>query len=75
MSGEPSQLGDAINTLVDQYRHRCLWFLRSDFYPLTLEQRLRVLAYIQRYGDRLAYRKAAEVRRWLSQSSNEESVG
>jgi len=75
MNGETSQLTETINTLVDEYRHTCLWFLRSDFYPLTLEQRLRVLGYIQRYGDRSAYRKAAEVRRWLSQASNEESVG
>jgi hypothetical protein len=61
---------EAVNALVDEYRRRCLWFLREDYYPTTLEQRLRVLDYIQRHGDREAYRRAAEVREWCSASSN-----
>lgn len=63
-----------IDALVDDYRDRCLWFLRPDFYPRTLEQKLRVLKYTQRYGDHDAYRKAAEARRWLVQSSSETSA-
>jgi hypothetical protein len=60
----------SIDALVDEYRTRCLWFLRSDYYPKTLEERLRILRYIERYGDREAYRRAAETRRWLSRNSS-----
>ena len=67
-------IGDIINALVDDYRDTCLWFLRSDFYPTTFEQRLRVLKYIERYGDRTAFLKAADARRWLLQSTNEKSA-
>ena len=74
MSPETEQLRSAIDTLVDEYRDQCLWFLRSDFYPTTFEQQLRVLKYIERYGDRAAYLKAADARRWLLQSSNETSA-
>jgi hypothetical protein len=56
--------------LVDEYRDRCLWFLREDFYPETVEQCLRVLDYIQRHGDRAAYLKADQARRWLLQESH-----
>ena len=61
---------EAIDRLVDEYRASCLWFLRKDFYPKSVEERLRVLGYIERYGDRDAYRKAAEARRWLSRNSS-----
>jgi hypothetical protein len=65
---------EAVDQLVDEYRRRCLWFLREDYYPTTLEERLKVLEYIQRYGDREAYRRAGEVRRWCSPSSSETSA-
>jgi len=61
--------GRDIDRLVDEYRDQCLWFLRRDFYPTTLEERLRVLGYIERYGDRSGYQKAAQARRWLLQHS------
>jgi hypothetical protein len=25
----------AVRALVDEYRQRCLWYLRDDFYPAT----------------------------------------
>ena len=46
---------DAVNVLVDDYRTRCLWFLRDDFYPMSREARLRVLDYVQRHGDQDAF--------------------
>ena len=67
-------LADAVNTLVDDYRTRCLWFLRADYYPATREARLRVLDYVQRYGNRDAHVRAATIRQWLLQSSNADSV-
>lgn len=71
---EAQQLERTIDALVDEYRDQCLWFLRQDFYPETVDQRLRVLQYIERYGDQTAYRRAAEARRWLLQSSSETSA-
>ena len=64
MSAEAT-LAAKIDQLVDEYRLRCLWFLRADYYPVTDEDRLRTLDYIERYGDREGYRRAAEARRWL----------
>ena len=74
MSPESEQLRNTIDTLVDEHRDQCLWFLRSDFCPTTFERQLRVLRYIERYGDKGAYLKAADARRWLLQSSNERSA-
>jgi hypothetical protein len=70
-----SAIAEAVDRLVEEYRHRCLWFLRSDYYPTTDDQRLRVLEYIQRHGDRKAYLRAAEVRQWLSRNSSAASAG
>ncbi len=64
----------ALNQLVDEYRDRCLWFLRSDYYPVTLDEQLRTLDLIVRYGDLRAYMRAGEIRRWLSRESSETSV-
>lgn len=66
---------DALRVLVDEYRLRCLWFLRPDYYPATVEEAETVLDAIQRHGDREAFRRAAEVRRWLSQPSSATSAG
>jgi hypothetical protein len=74
MSSEDLESLQIMKALVDEYRHQCLWFLRGDYYPETVEQGLRVLAYIQRYGDREAYLKAAEARRWLLHGSKEKSA-
>ena len=68
------ELAERLRPLVDEYRGRCLWFLREDYYPVSVAQALRVLGYIERHGDRKAFQKAAEVRKWLLQSSNEPSV-
>jgi hypothetical protein len=60
--------------LVAQYRTRCLWFLRPDYHPETVEQKLRTLDSIRRYGDRDAFVRASRLRQWLLTHSNEESV-
>ena len=64
----------AIDALVDRYRDRCLWFLRHDYYPTTDPDRLRLLTYIEQYGDLAAYRQAGKLKRWLSQSSSAPSA-
>jgi hypothetical protein len=59
-----------VNALVDEYRTRCLWFLREDYYPQTTSDACRVLEHIERHGDMTAFRKAATLRQWLLQNSS-----
>jgi hypothetical protein len=66
---------ERVNQLVDEYRTRCLWFLRPDYYPHSPGEVLRVLSYIERYGDRAAFQKAGELRQWLSHPSSGTSAG
>ena len=65
----------AVRKLVDEYRIRCLWFLRRGYYPSDRDEALRVLDTIQRHADLRGYRAAAEIRRWLSPRSNGPSAG
>lgn len=64
-----------LRLLTDEYRTRCLWFLRRDHYPTTREQALRVLGYIETYGDRDGFVRAARLKRWLSPPSSAPSAG
>ncbi len=66
---------EAVDRRGDEYRTRSLWFLRPDYYPLTREERLRVLGYIERHGDREAFRRVASLKRWLSPDSSAPSAG
>jgi hypothetical protein len=75
MEANSPELAAAVNRLVDEYRARCLWFLREDYYPATRAERRRALGYIQRHGDRTAFTRAAELLQWLSPPSSEESAG
>jgi hypothetical protein len=74
MSPEPFDLAEAVNRLADEYRPRCLWFLREDYYPATDDERLRVLSCIERHGDVNAFRRAAELRQWLLRTSSARSA-
>ena len=60
--------------LIECYRVRCLWFLAEDFVPETPEQAMRVLEYIEHYGDREGFVRARRLKQWLSPSINEASV-
>ncbi len=60
--------------LIGCYRSRCLWFLAEDFVPETPEQVIRVLEYIERYGDREGFVRARRLKQWLSPSISEKSV-
>jgi hypothetical protein len=70
----PQHLAQAARQLIDEYRERCLWFLRPDYYPADREETLRLLGYVERYGDQDGFRRAAEIRQWRSRSSSEPSV-
>ncbi len=66
---------EEVRALVDRYRGRCLWFLRDDYYARTRNEVLRVLGYVERYGDRDAFGRAASIRQWLSPISSDISAG
>lgn len=74
MAHAPADVVQEINRLVDEYRTRCLWFLRPGYYPASDEERQRILGYIERHGDRAAFQRAAAVRRWLSHTSSARSA-
>jgi len=57
-----------IDALVVSQRALCLWFLRPDYFPRSDLERWRVLSDIQRHGDLQAYRQAALLKQWLSQT-------
>lgn len=65
----------ALQELVDDYRARCLWFLREDYYPETAPERERVLSLIAEHGDLDAFRRVAEIRAWYLRASNATSAG
>ena len=63
-----------VDRLVEEYRVRCLWFLRPDYYPSTLEERLKVLGYIEQRGDLEGFRRAATLRQWFLLDRNATSA-
>jgi hypothetical protein len=73
-AADSEKFAEAVDRLVDEYRARCLWFLREDYYPTTTEERLRVLGYIQRHGDLAAFRRASELRKCLLPDSSGRSA-
>jgi hypothetical protein len=75
MDAETRSVMRSVREIVDQYRTRCLWFLREDYYPQTPEEACRVLESIERHGDAAAFRKASELRQWLSRVSSVRSAG
>lgn len=72
--GTPAE-AESLRRLVDEYRVRCLWFLREGYYPETTTEASRVLDAIERYGDADAFRRVGAVKRWLSASTSETSAG
>lgn len=68
-------LVEKLKPLLIRYRSRCLWFLREDFFPETLQQALLVLDNIEKYGDREGFIEARRVKEWLSRISSATSAG
>ena len=64
-----------VNQLVSENRKQCLWYLREDFFPRSVQEALKVLKQIQRHGDRKTYIQAGKLRRWLLQITSEVSAG
>ena len=72
---EDDAMAAELRGLVAEYRSRCLWFLREDYYPATRDEILTVLRHIERHGDREGFQRAAALRRWLSPASSATSAG
>lgn len=64
-----------LRELIDEYRARCLWFLRPDYYPETDSDALRTLERIQRHGDLAGFKRAGKLKQCLLPSSNGGSAG
>jgi hypothetical protein len=75
MESGSSDLDLALRALVAEYRTCCLWFLRPDWYPSTVDEQARALDYIEQHGDADAFRRARVLRQWLSRTFNEASAG
>jgi hypothetical protein len=73
MTPDPA-LDAEVRSLVDDYRERCLWFVRADYYPSTPDEILRVLRWIRARGDRKAFQRAGKIEEWLSRTSSETSA-
>ena len=73
MTPDPA-LDAEVRALVDDYRERCLWFVRADYYPSTPDEILRVLRWIRARGDRKAFQRAGKIEEWLSRTFNETSA-
>jgi len=74
-SPERTDIAAALAPLVERYRDRCLWFLREDFVPQTVEQALLALEQIEKHGDREAFVEARRLRQWVLQLSSASSAG
>ena len=69
------EVAAALRKLVDEYRTRCLWYLKPDYYPASESEAVRVLEAIEGHGDRSAFQRASEIRQWLLRNSSAASVG
>ncbi len=74
MQRDPQTFLRRVRDLVDRHRITCLWYLRPDYQPATVDEALRVLEAIATNGDLKAFQEAEEVRGWLSRGSNSPSV-
>ncbi|HVT04731.1 MAG TPA: hypothetical protein VHL58_15315 [Thermoanaerobaculia bacterium] len=43
MANLDSEIASSARSLMDDYRERCLWFLRADYCPQTAAEIIRVL--------------------------------
>jgi hypothetical protein len=74
MTSELDNVMGRVRALAEQYRAQCLWFLRADYDPGSVADACQVLDYIQRHGDLEAFRRAGELKQWLSRNSSAASA-
>ncbi len=64
-----------VRNLVDEYRAESLWYFRKDYYPESIGDAVRILKAIENHSDLTGFKRAAALRRWLSQHSSATSAG
>lgn len=60
-------------SVVEDYRATCLWSMGDALHPRTREQIEQVLSAVERNGDLAGFRRAGEIRKWLSPDSRPRS--
>jgi hypothetical protein len=66
MNEELEKVRRETQALVEEYRDQCFWFNRQDYLPHEPDELIRALDQIQRYGDLKGFRRAGEIKKWLS---------
>lgn len=60
-------------SLAEECRTTCLWSMGDALHPQTEAQMELVLSAIEKHGDLAAFRRAGEIRKWLSAPSRRTS--
>lgn len=53
-----SRVRQELMQLIEKNREQCLWFLAPSYEPSSVADMLRILKYLQRYGNRDVYVRA-----------------
>lgn len=69
-----AEVARAVDALVDECRVSCLWYVAADYYPVSDEERWNVLDLIQQHADLATFKRAGELKRWLSRPSSSASA-
>jgi hypothetical protein len=60
-------------SVVEDCRATCLWSMGDALHPRSERQLAQVLEAVEKNGDLAAYRRAGEIRKWLSPDSRRRS--
>lgn len=69
-----AELARAVDALVDECRVSCLWYMPADYHPVSDEERWTVLDLIQQHADLPTFKRAGDLKRWLSRPSSSASA-
>lgn len=67
---EIEQVLEQVRVLAERERPRCLWFLREDAAITDGASAIEVLRQIAKHGDLAAFRRAEQLKAWLSRHSS-----
>lgn len=52
-------------SVVNDYRGMCLWYMKPDINPINDVQLEQVLTAIENHGDMAAFKRVGRIRKWL----------